>query len=235
MCHLKRFTYFKTCIFKLFHKFLNILTLSCKYTVYALSPHYLRSCQYNLKNNITMNTVVLHVCWIWGSHGSNHVDYGLLSCNNIEFGGILIFQRSIFPSSLGLQKAACLPGLPCGLLLLDSHLAYPSTLKMMVICTSKTSACSRLLGITTQKIVLIMVTNVRTSNPIFTNLLYLRAYDISGLSSEIHSQIFGQNSFPFIWNSYDIFIYNFLTIQNGSMAPKELKLVFLVLWNVSGD
>lgn len=54
----KGLTYFKICIFKFFHKVLNILTVRCKYSVNTLSPHYLRNSYYNLKKekkNVTMS------------------------------------------------------------------------------------------------------------------------------------------------------------------------------------
>jgi hypothetical protein len=57
----KRLTYSQTSTFKLFHKFLNILVLSCENIVYASSPHYPRYCQYNLKskNNIITTTIII--------------------------------------------------------------------------------------------------------------------------------------------------------------------------------
>jgi hypothetical protein len=45
----KSLTYFKTCIFTLFHKFLNTLAVRGKYSMYISSPHYLRNRYYNLK------------------------------------------------------------------------------------------------------------------------------------------------------------------------------------------
>jgi hypothetical protein len=59
----KRLTYSQTSTFKLFHKFLNILVLSCKNIVYASSPHDLRHCQYNLKskNIITISIIIIAV------------------------------------------------------------------------------------------------------------------------------------------------------------------------------
>ena len=57
-CYLSKFalhkglTYFKNCIFKFFHKFLNILTVRCKYSVNTLSPQYLGNSYYNLKKKM---------------------------------------------------------------------------------------------------------------------------------------------------------------------------------------
>ena len=47
----KGLTYFKKCIFKFFHKFLNIVTVRSKYSVNTLSPHYLGNSYYNLKKD----------------------------------------------------------------------------------------------------------------------------------------------------------------------------------------
>lgn len=54
----KGLTYFKICIFKFFHKFLNILTVRCKYSVNTMSPHYLRNSYYNLKKEKKCNCVI---------------------------------------------------------------------------------------------------------------------------------------------------------------------------------
>jgi hypothetical protein len=88
----KRITYSETDTFKIFHKFLNILALSCKNAVHTSSPHYLKNCQYNLKSKNNINIIIIIIIiilsivslWrVWGCHGSDYEVYGLLQVEHL--------------------------------------------------------------------------------------------------------------------------------------------------------
>jgi hypothetical protein len=87
-----------------------------------------------LDNEQVHNFVVFTKYSIWDSHNNGYEEWGLLSCNAMQFGDKLIFRRNISPPSSGSNSKQSLKQAEAGGKL-SLPPAYSLTLKMKAICS----------------------------------------------------------------------------------------------------